>query len=170
MSPGIIAEYLGGIAPSPRRRPSGRTTWIAAAPVPASDGDNGGGEDPGPAAQAAQAQYGAVGDRPRAPGGRSLSSWHAPDAYAFGVICCELLTLQAPWKGLRSIEEIWRRVQSGERPSFTPGEAAAAPEGFVALMQELWDQDPLVRPSFAETLRRLRALPVKAPRAAMAPC
>ena len=33
-----------------------------------------------------------------------------------------------------------------------------APEGYVALMRELWHQDPVARPTFAEALRRLREM------------
>ena len=39
---------------------------------------------------------------------------------------------------------------------------AGAPEGYVALMRELWHQDPVERPTFAEALRRLRAMGARA--------
>ena len=59
---------------------------------------------------------------------------------------------------LSSLIAEWAAVQRGERQHALPTEAAAAaPEGFVALLRELWAHDPARRPTFAETLRRLRA-------------
>ena len=91
-------------------------------------------------------------------GKRSLSTWHAPDAYAAGIILWEILTLKTPWGDCTSISDIWCRVQRGERPPVSDAEAAAAPKGYVTLMQELWAQDPVARPTFAEALRRLRGM------------
>ena len=51
----------------------------------------------------------------------------------------------------------------------TADEEASAPEGYVALMRELWHQDPVARPSFAEALRRLEAMRAAAPPAPPAP-
>ena len=53
---------------------------------------------------------------------------------------------------------IWPRVQRGERPAFSKAEAAKAPAGYVALMQELWDQDPVTRPTFEVSFKRLTQL------------
>ena len=69
----------------------------------------------------------------------------------------EVLTLKTPWSGMGA-NEIWLRVQSGERPTVTAADDAAAPNGYIALMRELWEQDPVARPTFAEALRRLRAM------------
>ena len=84
----------------------------------------------------------------------ALSSWHAPDAYAFGVILCECLTLRRPYAGQR-IKEIWTRVLAGGRPRATAAERAAAPAGYAALMDELWAGDPVARPAFAAVRTRL---------------
>ena len=89
---------------------------------------------------------------------RSKSSWHAPDAYAFGVILWEVLTLRVPWAPETFPHRIWRRVQAGERPELAAADLEGAPEGYAALMRELWAQDPVVRPTFAEALRRLEAM------------
>ena len=83
--------------------------------------------------------------------------WHAPDAFAFGIICWQMLTLQRPWRRV-SREAMWTRVRRGQRPPVTEEDEAGAPEGYVALMRELWHQDPVERPTFAEALRRLRAM------------
>ena len=88
-------------------------------------------------------------------GKRSLATWHAPDSYAFGVVLWELLTLQQPWEGMGA-HEMWLRVRQGERPTLTAADVNGAPEGYVALMRELWHQDPVARPAFAEALRRAR--------------
>ena len=49
-------------------------------------------------------------------------------------------------------------VHGGERPAVPDADAEAAPEGFMALMHELWAQDPVARPTFTEALERLRAM------------
>ena len=58
----------------------------------------------------------------------------------------------------RVAHQIWLRVEKGERPPVTAADEAAAPEGYVALMREMWHQDPVARPTFAEALRRLEAM------------
>ena len=88
---------------------------------------------------------------------RRASTWHAPDAYAFGVILYEVLTLQKPWRGLGR-QAMWSSVCRGERPSVTAADEAAAPAGYIALMHELWAHDAVERPPFVEALRRLRAI------------
>ena len=65
--------------------------------------------------------------------------------------------------------QIWLRVEKGERPPVTAADADGAPEGYVALMRELWHQDPVERPTFAEALRRLRAMTPRKVHAAPAP-
>ena len=65
--------------------------------------------------------------------------------------------MRRPWKGL-SMHALWGKVQRGERPAFSKAEAAKAPAGYVALMQELWDQDPVTRPTFEVSFKRLTQL------------
>ena len=99
-------------------------------------------------------------DDPSSGGGsRRASAWHGPDAYAFGIICWQMLTLQRPWRKM-SREAMWSSVRKGQRPPVTAEDEAAAPPGYTALMRELWAHDPVERPTFAEALRRLRALDV----------
>ena len=91
-------------------------------------------------------------------GRRPLGIWHAPDAYSFGIILWQVLTTSgAPWEGLDKMD-IWMRVQQGKRPPVTEADETCAPEGYVALMRELWHQDPVKRPTFAEALQRLRGM------------
>ena len=59
--------------------------------------------------------------------------------------------------------QIWLRVQQGERPPVTAADEAGAPEGYVTLMREMWAQDPVTRPTFAEALRRLKSMLTEAP-------
>ena len=122
----------------------------------------GGGGGPGVAAAVRAAAAARAGD-PNAPGPggrRPLRFWHAADAYAFGVVLWGCLTLRRPWAGLAA-KPMWRRVARGERPAVGAAEAAAAREGYVALLRELWAQDPAERPAFAETLARLRGMTVR---------
>ena len=113
----------------------GRHTWVSSVPV--DDASSGGGS-------------------------RRASSWHGPDAYAFGIICWQMLSLQRPWRKM-SREAMWTSVRKGQRPPVTAEDEAAAPPGYIALMRELWHQDPVERPTFAEALRRLEAMRAAAP-------
>ena len=101
-------------------------------------------------------------------GKRSLATWHAPDSYAFGVVLWEVCTLRRPWAGVVAAHQIWLRVEKGERPPVTDADVDGAPEGYLALMRELWHQDPVARPTFAEARRRLEAMRATAPAAAAA--
>ena len=74
------------------------------------------------------------------------------------MILWQVLTVSPlPWAGL-AVRDVWTRVQGGERPPVPPGDAASAPEGYAALMRELWHHDPVARPVFAEALSRLRRM------------
>lgn len=130
MSPALIAEFSGhaGGRATPRVG-AARHMWVSSVPV--------------------------VNDDPS--WGRRASTWHGPDAYAMGIIFWEVCTLQMPWRGL-SREAMWVSVRRGERPPVAAADTAAAPEGYLPLMRELWHQDPVERPTFAEALRRLRAM------------
>ena len=90
-------------------------------------------------------------------GKRLLNTWHSPDSYAFGVMLWQILSLKLPWEGMGA-NEMWLHVQQGERPALIDADVNGAPEGYVALMRELWHQDPVARPTFAEALRRLEAM------------
>ena len=54
---------------------------------------------------------------------------------------------------------LWTRVARGRRLlPLAASDAAGAPPGYMALMRELWRQDPGARPTVAEALRSLRAM------------
>ena len=101
-------------------------------------------------------------------GSRGLGTWYSPDAYAFGILAWEVLTLRPPWAGCVMANQIWLRVRQGERPEVTEADEASAPVGYVELVRELWAQNPVERPTFAETLQRLEAMrtPITVPPAA----
>ena len=98
------------------------------------------------------------GDTRVSDGKRSLLTWYAPDAYAFAVICWEVLTLRSPWAGVGFAHVIFKKVQQGERPEITLEDEEGAPPGFVTFIRELWAQDPLERPTFDASVRRLTAM------------
>ena len=69
-----------------------------------------------------------------------------------------LEVLKQPWAEETFATKLWAKVRAGERPPLTADDESRAPNGYVALMRELWHQDPVERPTFAEALRRLRAM------------
>ena len=140
-----------------------------------------------PVTEGADADGAFVGDlapvnRPGADGGatRPLGIFAAADSYAFGVLMWQVLTLRSAWSFVTDagggddgddplvskVVALWRRVQAGHRPPVTAADLGGAPEGYAALMRELWAQDPVVRPTFAEALRRLRGMSAPPTRAA----
>ena len=83
--------------------------------------------------------------------------WHAVDSFAFAVVMWEVLTLREPHEG-RFTREMWAHVLAGRRLEYTPEEAAAAPVGYVALMEEMWLAAPKHRPTFAAAFTRLQRM------------
>ena len=69
----------------------------------------------------------------------------------------EVLTLCEPWAGL-ALEEVFARVQSGERPRVTSADERHAPAAYLELMRDMWQQDAAQRPTFKAALGRLRPL------------
>ena len=82
---------------------------------------------------------------------------HSPDVYSFSILMWEVLHLESPWAGTRMIT-IFARVRAGERPAIAQAAAASAPAHYVALMRQLWAQDPCKRPAFDVILARLRGM------------
>ena len=70
----------------------------------------------------------------------------------------EVLTLRSPWAGVGFAHVIFKKVQQGERPEITLEDEEGAPPGFVTFIRELWAQDPLERPTFDASVRRLTAM------------
>ena len=141
-----------------RRSGSGRRQWTTVMEVEKAgevDGESSA-VDAEAAAAAAAAQEQAL-NRPTSGGSRPLCIFHAADAFAFGVIMYECLALRLPWEG-RLVRDVWARVQNRERPRVTADDERAAPAGYVQLMREMWAHDPRVRPTFKETLARLKRI------------
>lgn len=71
------------------------------------------------------------------------------DVYSFAVVLFEIATRQLPWAELDSASLFKLRglVEDGHRPRLPEG--LSLPEGFLQIMEQSWDQDPLARPSFA---------------------
>ena len=59
----------------------------------------------------------------------------------------EMVNMAPPWAGMTS-EEISRAVAAGQRPSIASELEASAPAGWIELMQQCWDQEPMDRPTF----------------------
>ena len=59
----------------------------------------------------------------------------------------EMVNMAPPWQGMTP-KEISLVVAAGERPIIAPELAANAPTGWIELMQQCWDQDPITRPDF----------------------
>ena len=171
--PEIPEGATGEAAAASNRRRRTRGRWISVSPVAAVQmrtntflaanlaklealeahgfGGSGGGDD------GRQAQGKQDINEPSATCHRPLRIWHAPDVYAFGIILWEVLTLERPW-GEMSYRDIWAHVQRGDRLPVTAADEAGAPEGYAALMRELWAHDPVARPMFSEALKRLRKM------------
>ncbi|XP_056177031.1 probable serine/threonine-protein kinase SIS8 [Syzygium oleosum] len=76
------------------------------------------------------------------------------DVYSFGVILWELATLSIPWKGLNSMQVVGavgfqnRRLEIPEELDPTVAQ----------IMQECWQTEPHLRPTFTQLMYRLRRL------------
>ena len=122
-----------------------RHTWLTSAQVNFDDEEGGGGTGGGKSKETSTPQL------------RKINTWHGPDAYAFGIIMWEVMTLQPVWEGLGT-EAMWSRVLDGRRPNVDSEHASTVPARYLELMREQWAADPEERPSFAETYKRLNRL------------
>ena len=93
-------------------------------------------------------------------------SWMAPevirnehvtekcDVWSFGVIAWELVTLEVPYAGMEPYSVLWRVAKFGMRLHIP----AECPHKLADLMGVCMAQDPAMRPSFEQIVRRLDEL------------
>jgi serine/threonine protein kinase/2',3'-cyclic-nucleotide 2'-phosphodiesterase (5'-nucleotidase family) len=76
------------------------------------------------------------------------------DVYSFGIILWELLTREDPYSGMSTAAVAVGVLRDELRPDIPD----YAPDEYVKLMTNCWDQDPSVRPTFLEIMTRLEGM------------
>lgn len=74
----------------------------------------------------------------------------AIDIYALGITFWEIWTGKDPWEDCTTFD-IYERVKHGERPRVP----ADAPEGFLELLEDTWEENEMKRPTAKEVLIKL---------------
>ncbi|XP_078261556.1 mitogen-activated protein kinase kinase kinase 21-like [Rhinoraja longicauda] len=76
------------------------------------------------------------------------------DVWSYGVLLWELLTGEVPYRGIDGLAVAYGVAVN----KLTLPIPSTCPEPFTKLMEECWDQDPHIRPSFATILEQLTAI------------
>ena len=76
----------------------------------------------------------------------------ALDIYSFSMIMWEFMTGRMPYDVFDNITELMIKICDGCRPEL---EDYIAPEGYIKLMQECWDPDPIKRPNAHDIMQKL---------------
>ncbi|XP_067901585.1 mitogen-activated protein kinase kinase kinase 21 isoform X3 [Heterodontus francisci] len=76
------------------------------------------------------------------------------DVWSYGVLLWELLTGEVPYRGIDGLAVAYGVAVN----KLTLPIPSTCPEPFTKLMEECWDQDPHIRPTFATILEQLTAI------------
>ncbi|KAH9524917.1 hypothetical protein Btru_028249 [Bulinus truncatus] len=76
------------------------------------------------------------------------------DTWSYGVVLWELLTKEVPFNGIEGFQVAWLVVEKGERLMIP----SSCPPSFRKLMEQCWQLEPKLRPTFTQLLSRLKVM------------
>ena len=77
------------------------------------------------------------------------------DVFSFGILLWEMVARKLPYFGMQPMQVGMAVVQQGLRPTIPP----KTPAPLAKLMRACWDSEPMRRPSFAQLVEMLEAMP-----------
>ncbi|XP_032492447.1 mitogen-activated protein kinase kinase kinase 20 isoform X4 [Phocoena sinus] len=85
---------------------------------------------------------------------QSLPVSETCDTYSYGVVLWEMLTREAPFKGLEGLQVAWLVVEKNERLTIP----SSCPKSFAELLHQCWEADAKKRPSFKQIISILESM------------